>query len=170
MKNTSESPVSLAHQLKILGLSWLTMIGFDFLLHGGILAGIYTQDSPFLLDLQSAFYYIPIGYLSFLLLSILLYWLQIQLDIRTMIDGLKFGLVTGLLIWGSFMMGLFSIATAPLNLLIGWFLGQSLEMAIGAGVIGACLEHNDLKTVGKWVGIIVFFCLVLGIILQNIIS
>ncbi len=32
-------------------IAWLSMLGVDFLVHGGLLAGLYSQPSPFLLPL-----------------------------------------------------------------------------------------------------------------------
>ena len=53
-------------------ISWLSMLGFDFLLHAGILAKIYTKPSPFLLVAEQAFIRIPLGYLSFLVFAVIL--------------------------------------------------------------------------------------------------
>ena len=50
--------------------AWLLSIAFDFLLHGGVLARLYLSDSPFLLPPESALARIPLGYLSFLILTV----------------------------------------------------------------------------------------------------
>ena len=46
-------------------LSWLAMIGWDFLLHGGLLASFYVADDAFLLTPLAAFQRIPLGYAAF---------------------------------------------------------------------------------------------------------
>ena len=68
------------------------MLGFDFLLHGGVLAYLYTRPSPFLLPPLSAFQLIPVGYASFLLLAILHIWLMHRLNLNGWRKGLVFGL------------------------------------------------------------------------------
>ena len=55
-------------------IAWLAMLGFDFFLHAGLLAGLYVEPSPFLLPPLSAFALIPVGYAAFLLSSVLLVW------------------------------------------------------------------------------------------------
>ncbi|MEJ2412947.1 MAG: hypothetical protein P8Y34_08130, partial [Anaerolineales bacterium] len=62
-------------------LSWLAVLGFDFFLHGGLLASLYTKPSPFLLPPEQAFRLIPLGYLAFLIFEIFLVWLMVRLDI-----------------------------------------------------------------------------------------
>lgn len=148
-------------------LSWLSMIAFDFFLHAGLLKNIYRQDDPFLLDPKTAFYYIPLGYLSFLLIAVLLYWLQTQLNISEERESAIFGLKLGGLTWGALILGLFSIANAPTVLLIAWFFGQTIEIGIGAYVMGRSLEgDNKIK---QHVGLFTVVMLVLGVIIQNLI-
>lgn len=100
-------------------LSWLSMLGVDFLLHGGVLAGLYAQPGPFLLQPSDAFGQVPLGYASFLLLSALLLWLKLRLGLSGWRQGFPFGLRSGALIWGALVLGLFSVSTAGLALLAG---------------------------------------------------
>jgi hypothetical protein len=67
------------------------MLGFDFLLHAGLLAGLYLQPSPFLLPPVTALALIPAGYLSFLLLAVLLVWLMRRLKLAGWRAGAIFG-------------------------------------------------------------------------------
>jgi hypothetical protein len=133
---------------RILGvgiISWLTMLGVDFLLHGGLLANIYAQESPFLLSQLEAFRKIPIGYLSFLLITALLLWLMLRIGVVGWRRGRVFGLKLGLLAWGAVLLGLISISTAPINLMIGWWIGQSIEPGIAGAVAGYGLEVERLR-------------------------
>jgi hypothetical protein len=149
-------------------LSWLSVIGFDFFLHAGILAPLYADPHPFLLPPERAFALIPAGYLGFLLLTILLLWLMLKLGIHNWKDGLVFGLKIGALIWGAVVISLISISTAPLSLMLAWFVGQSLEMGLSALVIGAGLASDNLKRLAAWVLLFVFFTFIIGVILQNL--
>jgi hypothetical protein len=144
------------------------MLGFDFLLHAGILARIYLQPSPFLLPPLTALTLIPVGYLSFLLLSVLLVWLMIRLDLAGWRQGALFGLELGGLTWGAFLLGLASISTASYSLLIGWFIGQTLELTIAGAVVGSGLAGMRLRRLFGIVLIFALLSLFITIILQSL--
>ena len=148
-----EATVSLKRATLLILLCWLSMIGFDFLLHGGILATFYVETSPFLLPLEQSFRLIPLGYLSFLLLAILLVWLMLRLEVHGWRDGLIFGVKLGALVWGAMVLGLMSISTASWGLLVGWFIGQTVELGIaglfaGSGLSGTRLTRLFMADVG----------------------
>ncbi len=149
-------------------LSWLTMLGIDFLIHGGLLANLYAQTSPFLLPPLEAFRKIPIGYLSFLFLAVLLLWLMLRSGIAGWRGGLVFGLKLGLLTWGALLLGLVSISSAPLNLMIGWWLGQSFELGIAGAVAGYGLAAERLRNLALGVIGLVILSVLITVILQNI--
>ncbi len=159
---------SRKHLMLIAFLSWLSMLGFDFFLHAGLLASLYVRPSPFLLPPLKAFQLIPVGYLSFLLLAILLIWLMFQLKIVGSRPGFIFRLRIGALAWGAFTLGLLSISTANIYLLIGWFLGQTVELAIAGAVIGNGFAQERLARLS--VKVIVFFilCIIIAVTLQTL--
>lgn len=151
----------------IVVLSWLSMLGFDLLLHGGLLAKFYVEPSPFLLPPQMAFRYIPLGYLSFLILAILLVWVMVRLDVRGWRGGLLFGLKLGALVWGSMVIGLMSISTADWGLLFGWFCGQTLEMAIAGLFAGLGLGGMRLSRLFLIISAFVVLMFVVTVVLQS---
>lgn len=161
---------SIQHKhILIIGLlSWLAMIGIDFFLHGGLLARFYIKPSPFLLSPEEAFRLIPLGYLSFGILEILLIWLMLRLNIVGGYKGFVFGLILGSLIWGSFILGLLSISTAEPSLLFGWFFGQTFELGIGGAVVGKGLTGDSLKKIFLIVFIGIIILVILTLILQTI--
>ncbi|MFC2028577.1 hypothetical protein ACFLTX_01495 [Chloroflexota bacterium] len=168
MSTNTDKNTSLGFNVKLVLLAWLSMIGFDFFLHAGILAPLYSLESPFLLPLEQAFALIPVGYLSFLGLAILLVWLMIRQNIRGWKKGAIFGILLGLLAWGSLILGLYSIATASPALLLGWFLGQTAELGIAGAVAGFGLEKEKL---GRLFWIVLIFsitAMLAGIIWQNV--
>ncbi len=155
-------------QLIAIGLlSWLSMLAVDFFLHGGLLASLYVKQSPFLLSPLDAFRRIPLGYLSFLLLAGLLLWLMVKLGIRGWRQGLVFGLQLGALVWGALALGLLSISTAELSLLLGWFLGQTVEMGLAGAVTGSGLEGQRLRVLFVRVLALVVLLVVVTIVLQS---
>ena len=157
-----------AASAKLTLLAWLSIIGFDFFLHAGVLSRLYFEPSPFLLPPERAFALVPVGYLSFLVTTILLIWLMARLGIQGWRQGAMFGLKLGALSWGALTLGLFSISTASPALLIGWFLGQTVELGIagmvaGSGFAGARLGRLFLKVLAFVIG-----ALVITVLLQSL--
>ena len=153
----SEQAFSLGTTIKLTLLAWLSMIGLDFFLHAGVLAFLYVEPSPFLLPPERAFALIPVGYLSFLGLAILLIWLMARVGIQGWRQGAVFGLKLGALTWGALVLGLLSISTASPALLIGWLLGQTTELGVagmvaGSGFTGVRLGRLFLKVVASVIG------------------
>ena len=154
--------------VKIGLLAWLAVIGFDLFLHAGILADLYSKPSPFLLPPEEAFRLIPLGYLSFILLIVFLLWLMLRLNVVGWRAGLVFGLKVGALISAAGTLGLLSISTASVSLLVGWFLGQTVELGIAGMVLGSGLSTNRLRSLLVKVVIFLIAMGALAIWLQNI--
>jgi hypothetical protein len=124
-----------------------------FFLRAGVLARLYVEPSPFLLSPERAFALNPVGHLSFLGLTILLIWLMVRLGIQGWRQGAVFGLKLGALTWGALVVGLLSISTASLALLIGWFLGQTIELGVaGSGFKGVRLGRLFLQVLALVIG------------------
>lgn len=149
-------------------LGWLATISVDLLLHGGLLARFYVADDPFLLQPMEAFRLIPLGYLSFLMNVVLLVWLMVRLDLRGAGPGVWFGAKIGLLIWGAWTLALASITTARYDMLVAWFIGQTVEMSVAAAVIGAAFARRRVRSVALRVVLLLLACIVITIILQSI--
>jgi len=149
-------------------LAWIGVIGFDFILHGGILSSFYINESSFLLPPLESFRRIPIGYLSFLITTSFLVWLIAKLELRGWRRGLILGGIVGSVIWTSLAVGMYSISTASPILLFGWALGQTLEMAYAGGIIGQGLYVERTIRLTATVLILTLGFVVLTIILQSI--
>jgi hypothetical protein len=149
-------------------LSWLSMLGVDFFLHGGLLAKLYAQPSPFLLPSSDAFKRIPLGYLAALLLAGLLLWLMLRLGLSGWRQGLSFGLRLGALMGASGMLGLLSISTAELSLVVAWLLSQTLQLGIAGAVTGSGLAGLRPKTLFLRVIALVLSLTVVAIIIQSV--
>jgi hypothetical protein len=118
-------------------LSWLTALGIDFFLHGGLFAGLYSESTAFLLPPEEAFRRIPLGYLSILLLVILILWLMVRLRLDTWKEGAIFGGKLGLLLGSSMFLGLLSISTVAWHFLLGSMFAQIVELAAVGAIIGS---------------------------------
>jgi len=152
----------------LVGIAWVSMLGSDILIHGGFLHGMYLEPHPFLLSPDRAFRLIPLGYLSFLILAALLVWLATRFETRGFGAGARLGLVLGAATWASMTVGLLSVTTAPLSLMLGWFIGQTLALGIAGGVVGAARSGVSRRTLWTrvlgWCGAAMF----LAVLLQNL--
>lgn len=148
-------------------LAWIAVLGFDFLLHGGLLAKLYTEPSPFLLPPEDAFRLIPLGYASFLVFQIFLVWLLVRLDIQGAKSGLIMGLKVGTMIWGAMILGLLSISTASINLMMGWWIGQTIEAGIGSMIAVIGLETTRPWRTLLYVILFLIIMVIVTVILQS---
>lgn len=159
---------SVKHLSIIALFGWLSILGFDFFLHAGLLATLYIKPNPFLLPPTEAFIRIPFGYLSILLLTVILLWLMVRLEISGWRKGSIFGLKFGCLISGVSTLGLISISTADIVLLIGWFFGQTLELGIAGAIMGSGLAGKRLTILLVIVLIFIVSSFMLTVILQTL--
>lgn len=164
----SEQSHSFGTYVKLTLLAWLSMIGLDFFLHAGVLARLYVAPSPFLLPPDRAFILIPVGYLSFLGVAVLVVWLMARFGIQGWRQGAVFGLQLGALSGGAFILGLLSISTAPPALLAGWFFGQAVELGMAGMVAGSGFAVPQLGRLFLKVVALVIGAFVLTVVLQTI--
>lgn len=148
--------------------AWILSIGVDVLLHGGILARQYLVPSPFLLNPPEAFRRIPYGYLAFLMLTAALYWLIRRLDVRGANAGFRYAATAGFVVWGAVVIGLYSISTAAVSLLAGWWLGHTIELGLAGAVIGASAAGTRHRRLWAPVALAVTGCVVATVALQAI--
>jgi hypothetical protein len=162
------TPTGRLAAVSAIAAAWLLSVGIDVFLHGGLLAHLYVEPSPFLLPAEDAFRRIPLGYLTFLVLTIGLFWLVRRLQIRGFIAGFRLAAVAGAVIWGALVLGLYSISTASLSLLIGWWIGQTVELALAGGVFGAVANGVRLTRVWTLVGAAVVALAAATVALQSL--
>ena len=163
--------ISMPSRRRIVGvifLGWFAVLGFDFFLHGGLLAKLYAQPSPFLLPLEDAFRFIPLGYLSFLVFEVFLVWLILRLSVNGWRQGLLLGLKVGAFVWGALVLGLLSISTAGIGLMAAWFIGQTIEAGIGGMVAAAGLVTERPWRMVIFVIIFVIVIFMITVILQSL--
>ena len=70
--------------------------------------------------------------------------------------------------WGSLVLGLWSISTAEPGLLAGWWVGQSVELAVGGAVIGSILAGTRVRTMVWRVAALVAGGFIAALVLQTI--
>jgi len=105
--------------------------------------------------------------MSFLLMAILLTWMMEKLEIVGKSRGLVFGLKFGGMVWGALILGLLSISMADMALLLGWLIGQPLELGVAGAVVGGGLSGERLKRVFVAVLTFTISSVIITILYQN---
>jgi hypothetical protein len=158
-------PTRLQRPIATTLVAWASMVGVDLLLHAGLLAPLYDWDSPFLLSPEEAFIRIPAGYLGIGVLAGALTWLLPRLGVARARDG---AVVAGTGVWGALLLGVWSIASADPGLLLGWWAGQTVQLAVGGALIGAAIAGTPIRRLG-WSAVgIVLIGIVAAVVLQSI--
>lgn len=163
----SKGSITSGYAIKLALIAWLAMLGFDFFLHAGLLAGIYTQESQFLLAPMEAFRRIPFGYLSFLITAFFLVWLSLRLAVKDVRGGFSLGFGLGLVMWAALGLGMYSITSAKPATLISWALGQSLEMGFAGAIIGLAQRQARLRGAFLIALIASVLLVIVTVLLQN---
>jgi hypothetical protein len=162
--DTADKPAAVSS----IAAAWVLSVGIDLFLHGGLLARLYVEPSPFLLPAEVAFRRIPFGYLTFLILTIALFWLLRRLETRGFAAGFRLAAAVGAVVWGALVVGLYSISTASLSLLAGWWIGQTVELAFAGGVMGAVANGVPLKRIWAVVGVAFVALVAATVVLQSL--
>lgn len=151
-------------------LAWLLFLMIDFLAHAVLLNSFWAQDFQALKSKDELFRLIPLGYLSFLILTILFGWLYARLfksdsDVK---KGLAFGATCGGLFALSTFFGWYSFLNLPpLFLFLASFV-YFVEIS-GVGFVFGYLLHPASIKKRTWIIVsIIFSGFFLGIVLQNI--
>jgi len=152
-------------------LAWLIFIGIDFFFHASLLKSLWQEDIDTFKPEMDLCILIPFGYLSFLLLTLLVGYCFIKIFPSKPggKQALKFSLIFGGLYALSNLFGLYSYADIPLKHLIAYNVVYCIEILAVVFVFHKAIYRTTIK---KMIGysILTFFLLVIaGIIIQNII-
>lgn len=149
--------------------AWLLFLTIDFLAHAVLLKSIWAGNLHALKNKEDLFRLIPLGYLSFFILTFLVGWLYVRL-FRTngnAMKGLKFGAIFGGLFALSIFFGWFSFLNLPPVFLFLASFVYFVEIAAVGFTYGYFMHSVTIKKrLWALAGIIIFGFL-LGIILQN---
>lgn len=164
---TAESLIPLQRYIRLTLLVWLTFVGLDFFIHGGIFAAVYLEATPFLLPGAEAFRRIPLGYLALLLNSGLLVWIFGQTSARDWRKGLAVGLALGTVMGLSSSLGLYPISTVSTGILAASFVAQFLEAGVAGAMVGHGLQARSLRRLSPTVVLAVGLLIAATIVLQS---
>jgi len=152
-------------------IAWIVFIGIDFFFHASLLESLWQEEIASIKPEMDLFVLIPLGYLSFLLLTILVGYSFTKI-FQTKPEGIKvlgFSLIFGLLYSTSNLFGVYSYVNIPLRLLIIMNVIYFIEIS---AVVFIFYKTSYRKNVNRiiWYSLLTFFTLVIiGIIIQNII-
>jgi hypothetical protein len=82
-------------------------------------------------------------------------------------QGLSFGLQLGALMGASAMLGLLSISTAELSLVVAWLLSQTLQMGLAGAVAGSGLAGQRLRTMLARIVVLTLLLMTITIAMQS---
>jgi len=153
--------------LSTIVLAVVATLALDFGLHGGLIAPLYDWNSPFLVSQADAFARIPIGYLGLILEVFVVWWLLGRLGVPGAIAGSMTAAGIGAGVSGAFLLGLASISTADLGLLLAWFAGSVVEFAVAGAVVGARMAGRSSRSVGTWVAALLVVAVILAVAVQS---
>lgn len=151
-------------------MAWILFIGVDFLFHASIFASLWKEDITTFKSLDNLALLIPIGYSSFLLLTILIAYVffKIYRDKPALRKVMTFSLIFGSLYSISNLLGSYSYVAIPIKHLIVFNLVYFIEIIVVSLTLYFVMFTNKIKkTIG--LSIIIFFALIIvGIVIQNI--
>ncbi|MGZ5221273.1 MAG: hypothetical protein ACXWWD_05625 [Chitinophagaceae bacterium] len=151
-------------------IAWILFIGVDFLFHASIFASLWKEDIAIFKSLESLSLLIPAGYLSFLLITILIGYLFFRIfEIKPPLkEAFKFALIFGILFSLSNLLGLFSYIAIPVKQLLLFNLVYFIEIIVVTLSLYFIVFSVSLKKV-IWRSSLIFITLIIaGIVIQNV--
>ena len=148
----------------------LLIIGIDFLFNASILKYVWQQEIAAIKPLEELALLIPAGYLSLLLLTILIGYIftLVFREKPESKDVIRFATIFGVLFSLSGFLGSFSVLTIPVSTLALMNVVHFIE------VFGIIIVYNDLfyddrirKKVLIWLCVFIIL-LICGVVIQNI--
>jgi hypothetical protein len=135
----------MSRRLGVVLVVWLAMIALDFVLNAALFAAMYLGGDEFLLPPAEAARRIPFGYTAFLVLAAGVTELARRLGVVTVADGIRLGLVSGVVLGAAWSLGLYSVATVSPEVALAfagiWF----VLLTAAGGVAAAGLGRSSLR-------------------------
>jgi len=151
-------------------LAWMVFIGIDFLFHASLLERLWQEEIEIIKSAKDLFILIPVGYLSFFLLTVLVGYAftKIYQKKPKSKEVIGFVMIFGLLFSGSNLLALFAYVDIPLKNLIIYNVVYFIEIS---SVIFIFYKAMFRRKINKliWYSILTFFVLVvIAIVIQNL--
>ena len=148
-------------------LAWLAAIGLDFFPPCGPARATVRLGQPVPVvagrGVRSHSVRLP-GPAEFSVIG--LAWLLLRLGVDSGRGGALVGGTIGAVVWGANLVGLWSISTAEPGLLLGWWVGQTVEFGLAGFVIGALLGGSAVRRLAWRIAAILVVAAVSAVVLQ----
>lgn len=148
-------------------VTWLAILGLDFLLNGALFAGIYQGGGGFMLAPAEAFRRIPLGYLAFLILAAAIVEIAYRLKVTRVAGGVRLGFVIGGSLGALWGLSLFSVATLGIQAALAFATIWLALGVLGSAVAAAGLAEASLRGLALRVAAFDAFCALSVIALQS---
>jgi len=151
-------------------IAWIVFIGIDFLFHASLLETLWQEEIELIKPDKDLFILIPVGYLSFFLLTVLVGYAftKIYQKKPKSKEVIGFSLIFGLLFSGSNLLGLFAYVDIPLKQLIIFNVVYFIEISAVIFIFYKAMFRRMFNKL-FWYSILAFFVLILiGITIQNL--
>jgi hypothetical protein len=156
-----------SRRLRVALLTWLAMLGTDFLLNGALFARMYQEGGGFFISPDEAFRRIPLGYLAFLILAIAIAEVVHRLRVAGAANGMRLGLAMGGVLAAVWSLSLFSIATVSSGSAIAFAVIWLALLVTGTVVAAAGLARHSLRALTFRVVAFDVACVVTVVALQS---
>jgi hypothetical protein len=160
-------PQPVSKRLRVAVVTWLAILGLDFLLNGALFARMYQGGGPFMLPPAEAFRRIPLGYMAFFILAVSIVEIVYRLGITRITQGMLLGFAIGGVFGATWGLSLYSIASiqglVALAFVAIWFALCVLASAVAA--VG--LAQPSLRGLAIRVAAFDVLCAVTVIALQS---
>lgn len=152
-------------------LAWIVFIGIDFLFHASLLESLWKGEIDAIKPTIDLFILIPMGYGSFLLLTLLVGYAftKIYPSKPESKQVLKFALIFGLLYSIGNLLGMYSYVNIPLKHLILFNAVYFIEISAVVFVFYKVFYRETLKKITGYVLLVFFLLVIIGITIQNIV-
>jgi len=120
----------------VLAVAYLAM---DFFFHHTCLGGIYQETASLWRPMEEARGLMPYAYLGYLLFGFVFYCIYgfgHEAGKAGWLQGLRYGIFMGFIVWGVGNLLMFPFAPYPSNLLWGWFAVGMTEYAVLGAITG----------------------------------
>ena len=151
-------------------LAWIVFIGIDFLFHASLLETLWQEEIEIIKSAKDLFILIPVGYLSFFLLTVLVGYAftKIYQEKPKSKEVIGFSLIFGLLFSGSNLLAFFALVDIPLKSLIIYNLVYFIEISAVIFIFYKAMFRRKINKL-IWYSFLIFFVLILiGITIQNL--
>jgi membrane-associated HD superfamily phosphohydrolase len=152
--------------------AWLLFIGVDFLFHAGILSALWKEDIPAIKPQEELAVLIPVGYASFLLLTILIAFVfhRIYKEKPPIHAVWKFALIFGGLFALSNLLGLYSYIEIPFKHQFVFNIVYFIEIIVVTFTLYITLFSDKPRKIVIRSVLLFVLLVILGLVFQNLLG